>query len=188
MIMENKELAVRMKIRKHKNDSAKLTEIIESATSTDLEKKIASEYLNKATELECTDTCESDTTAADTVATEATSSELTPEEVDRLGDAEKRFDKRQANRKTPSKADKNMRESKRSISASTSNLHESKRENLKESVEVSGLKVDSMVRIGDEEGVVVRIYRSADGKEKCMVKIGDGKPIKKRVTSVELMK
>ena len=45
-----------------------------------------------------------------------------------------------------------------------------------------------MVRIGDEEGVVVRIYRSADGKEKCMVKIGGGKPIKKRVTSVELMK
>lgn len=186
--MENKELAVRMKIRKHKNDSAKLTEIIESATSTDLEKKIASEYLNKATELECTDTCKSDTTAADTIATEATSSELTSEEVDRLGDAEKRFDKRQANRKTPSKADKNMRESKRSISASTSNLHESKRENLEESVEVSGLKVGSMVRIGDEEGIVVRIYRSADGKEKCMVKIGDGKPVKKRVTSVELMK
>lgn len=185
--MENKELAVRMKIRRHKNDSAKLTEIIESATSTDLEKKIASEYLNKVTELGC-DTSKSDTTAADTVATEVTSSELTSEEVDRLSDAEKRFDKRQANRKTPSKADKNMRESKRSTSVSTSNLHESKRENLEESVEVSGLKVGSMVRIGDEEGAVVRIYRSADGKEKCMVKIGGNKPIKKRVTSVELMK
>ena len=35
-------------------------------------------------------------------------------------------------------------------------------------------------------GEIVRLYRSSDGKEKCMVKFGDSKPIKKRVTAVEL--
>ena len=118
---------------------------------------------------------------------ESISSELTPEEVERLDAAEKKFDERQANRKTPSKADKNMREE-RKKTRSSANLHEGKRENLEESTEVPGLKVGSTVKVGDEEGSVIRVYRSTDGKEKCMIKIGDGKPVKKRVTSVELVK
>lgn len=203
--MEQKELAVRMKIRKYKNDSAKLSEVIASETATDLEKKIASEYFAKLNEAEqpevSPEQLEQDSKEAPAQpksrkkvsvgvydVKESVSSELTSAEVERLDAAEQKFDERQANRKTPSKVDKNMRESKKKAVASTSNLHESKRENLEESVEVSGLKVGSVVRIGDEEGSVVRIYRSADGKEKCMVKIGDNKPIKKRVTSVELMK
>lgn len=209
--MEQKELSVRMKIRKHKNDSAKLSEIIASETATDLEKKVASEYLAKLNEIEMPEDSseqpEKDSegdenskaeapaqskgkkkapvVASDTK--ESISSELTPAEVERLDAAEQKFDKRQASRKTPSKGDKNMREE-RKKPHSTTNLHEGKRENLEESTEVSGLKVGSTVRIGDEEGSVIRVYRSTDGKEKCVVKIGNGKPIKKRVTSVELVK
>lgn len=200
--MEQKELSVRMKIRKHKNDSAKLSEIIASETATDLEKKVASEYLAKLNELpeDSAEQPEQDSKEAPAqpkskkkapVETsdvkESVSSELTPAEVERLDAAEQKFDKRQASRKTPSKGDKNMREE-RKKPHSTTNLHEGKRENLEESTEVSGLKVGSTVRIGDEEGSVIRVYRSTDGKEKCMVKIGNGKPIKKRVTSVELVK
>lgn len=209
--MEQKELSVRMKIRKHKNDSAKLSEIIASETATDLEKKVASEYFAKLNEAEQSEVSpeqpekDSEVDAnpkAETpaqskdkkkVSTEASdvkesiSSELTPAEVERLDAAEQKFDKRQANRKTPSKGDKNMREERKKTHSAT-NLHEGKRENLEESTEVSGLKVGSTVRIGDEEGSVIRVYRSTDGKEKCMVKIGDSKPIKKRVTSVELVK
>lgn len=209
--MEQKELSVRMKIRKHKNDSAKLSEIIASETATDLEKKVASEYLAKLNEAEQSEVSpeqpEKDSevdanpkaeapaqskdkkkvSAEASNAKESISSELTPAEVERLDAAEQKFDKRQANRKTPSKGDKNMREERKKTHSAT-NLHEGKRENLEESTEVSGLKVGSTVRIGDEEGSVIRVYRSTDGKEKCMVKIGDGKPIKKRVTSVELVK
>lgn len=209
--MEQKELSVRMKIRKHKNDSAKLSEIIASETATDLEKKVALEYLaklNEAEQLEASPEQPAKDSEVDAnpkaeapaqskgkkkVSTEASdvkesiSSELTPAEVERLDAAEQKFDKRQANRKTPSKGDKNMREERKKTHSAT-NLHEGKRENLEESTEVSGLKVGSTVRIGDEEGSVIRVYRSTDGKEKCMVKIGDGKPIKKRVTSVELVK
>lgn len=209
--MEQKELSVRMKIRKHKNDSAKLSEIIASETATDLEKKVASEYLAKLNEAEQPEVSpeqpEKDLEGDENpkaeapaqskgkkkVSTEVSdvkesiSSELTPAEVERLDAAEQKFDKRQANRKTPSKGDKNMREERKKTHSAT-NLHEGKRENLEESTEVSGLKVGSTVRIGDEEGSVIRVYRSTDGKEKCMVKIGDGKPIKKRVTSVELVK
>lgn len=209
--MEQKELSVRMKIRKHKNDSAKLSEIIASETATDLEKKVASEYLAKLNEAEQSEVSpeqpekDSEVDAnpkaevpaqskdKKKVSTEASdvkesiSSELTPAEVERLDAAEQKFDKRQANRKTPSKGDKNMREERKKTHSAT-NLHEGKRKNLEESTEVSGLKVGSTVRIGDEEGSVIRVYRSTDGKEKCMVKIGDGKPIKKRVTSVELVK
>ena len=39
-----------------------------------------------------------------------------------------------------------------------------------------------------EVGEIVRLYRSSDGKEKCMVKFGDSKPIKKRVTALEFAK
>lgn len=198
--MEQKELSVRMKIRKHKNDADKLSEIITSETSTELEKKVASEYLAKLQEIE-----QSEEEAVDSQAPEEPTlspeeetkptpekeepviSELTPEEVERLDAAEKKFDERQASRKTPSKGDKNMREE-RKKTRPAANLHEGKRENLEESAEVPGLKVGSTVKVGDEEGSVIRVYRSTDGKEKCMVKIGDGKPVKKRVTSVELVK
>lgn len=206
--MEQKELSVRMKIRKFKNDAAKLSEIIESETSTELEKKVASEYLAKLQEIEQPEE-EVEQPEEETVASQAPeeptffseteeekplpkkeepiSAELTPEEVARLDAAEKKFDERQASRKTPSKGDKNMREE-RKQKRSTTNLHEGKRENLEESTEVPGLKVGSTVKVGDEEGSVIRVYRSTDGKEKCMVKIGGGKPVKKRVTSVELVK
>lgn len=200
MIMEQKELSVRMKIRKFKNDAAKLSEIIESEASTELEKKVASEYFAKLQELPQPEQPEAPQASEEPTLfpeeeekksvpkkEEPISSELTPEEVARLDAAEKKFDERQASRKTPSKGDKNMREERKKKS-STANLHEGKRENLEESTEVSGLKVGSTVKVGNEEGSVIRVYRSTDGKEKCMVKIGDGKPVKKRVTSVELVK
>lgn len=198
MIMEQKELSVRMKIRKFKNDVAKLLEIIESETSTELEKKVASEYLAKLQELPQPEQPEAPQASEEPTLfpeeeeksapkkEEPISSELTPEEVARLDAAEKKFDERQASRKTPSKGDKNMREERKK--KSSTNLHEGKRENLEESTEVPGLKVGSTVKVGNEEGSVIRVYRSTDGKEKCMVKIGGGKPVKKRVTSVELVK
>lgn len=197
--MEQKELSVRMKIRKFKSDTVKLSEIIESEVSTELEKKVASEYLAKLQELPQSEQPEAPQAPEETTLfpeeeeksvpkeEEPISSELTPEEVARLDAAEKKFDERQASRKTPSKGDKNMREERKKKS-STANLHEGKRENLEESTEVPGLKVGSTVKVGNEEGSVIRVYRSTDGKEKCMVKIGDGKPVKKRVTSVELVK
>lgn len=197
--MEQKELSVRMKIRKFKNDAAKLSEIIELETSTELEKKVASEYLAKLQELPQSEQPEAQQASEESTLfpqeeeesapkkEEPISSELTPEEVARLDAAEKKFDERQASRKTPSKGDKNMREE-RKKKRSTTNLHEGKRENLEESTEVPGLKVGSTVKVGNEEGSVIRVYRSTDGKEKCMVKIGGGKPVKKRVTSVELVK
>lgn len=197
--MEQKELSVRMKIRKFKNDATKLSEIIESETSTELEKKVASEYLAKLQEAVQPEPSEAPQAPEEPTLfpeeeeklspkkEEPISSELTPEEVERLDAAEKKFEERQANRKTPSKGDKNMREE-RKKTRSTANLHEGKRENLEESTEVPGLKVGSTVKVGDEEGSVIRVYRSTDGKEKCMIKIGDGKPVKKRVTSVELVK
>lgn len=187
--MEQKELSVRMKIRKFKNDTAKLSEIIESEASTELEKKVASEYLAKLQELPQSEQSEAPQASEEPAPKkeESISSELTPEEVARLDAAEKKFGERQASRKTPSKGDKNMREE-RKKKCSTANLHEGKRENLEESTEVPGLKVGSTVKVGNEEGSVIRVYRSTDGKEKCMVKIGGGKPVKKRVTSVELVK
>lgn len=197
--MEQKELSVRMKIRKFKNDAAKLSEIIESEVSTELEKKVASEYLAKLQEPPQSEQPEAQQASEEPTLfpeeeeesapkkEEPISSELTPEEVARLDAAEKKFDERQASRKTPSKGDKNMREE-RKKKRSTTNLHEGKRENLEESTEVPGLKVGSTVKVGNEEGSVIRVYRSTDGKEKCMVKIGGGKPVKKRVTSVELVK
>lgn len=197
--MEQKELSVRMKIRKFKNDAAKLSEIIESETSTELEKKVASEYLAKLQKAEQPGQSEAPQAPEEPTLfpeeeekpapkkEEPISSELTPEEVERLDAAEKKFEERQANRKTPSKGDKNMREE-RKKTRSIANLHEGKRENLEESTEVPGLKVGSTVKVGDEEGSVIRVYRSTDGKEKCMIKIGDDKPVKKRVTSVELVK
>lgn len=110
--------------------------------------------------------------------------QLTDEERTRLEKAEKQFDERQKNRKTASKSDKKMdkTEKKEKVHRDT------KRENLEESEEVPGLKNGSKVTLkGESEvGEIVRLYRSSDGKEKCMVKFGDSKPIKKRVTALEL--
>lgn len=47
-----------------------------------------------------------------------------------------------------------------------------------------GVKVT--LKEGTDVGEIVRLYRSGDGKEKCMVKFGDEKPIKKRVTALKL--
>lgn len=198
--MEQKELSVRMKIRKFKNDADKLSEIIESEAFTELEKKVASEYLAKLQEPPQSEQPEAPQASEEPTLfpeeeeksapkkEEPISSELTPEEVARLDAAEKKFDERQASRKTPSKGDKNMRGERKKKCSTVANLHETTRENLEESTEVPGLKVGSTVKVGDEEGSVIRVYRSTDGKEKCMVKIGGGKPVKKRVTSVELVK
>lgn len=111
---------------------------------------------------------------------------LTDKEEELLSQAEKEFAERQANRKTPSKTDRAMKEQVIREKAQS----ESKRENLTESAEVLGLKVGTEVTIGgetDKVGVITRVYRSGDGKEKCMVKFGDEKPIKKRVTAVTIV-
>lgn len=65
---------------------------------------------------------------------------------------------------------------------------ETKRQNLEESEEIPGMKVGSQVKLKGEDAVgeITRLYKSGDGKEKCMVKFGDDKPIKKRVTALEL--
>lgn len=127
---------------------------------------------------------ETDDTAAPEAETEDTE-ELSPAEKARLAKAEKEFDKRQKNRKTPSKSDKQMAGSEKQDKAP----RETKRKNLEESTEVPGLKVGSKVTLKESEevGEVVRLYQSGDGKEKCMVKFGENKPIKKRVTALELV-
>lgn len=118
--------------------------------------------------------------------TDNSEEQLTDEERTRLEKAEKQFDERQKNRKTASKSDKKMGKAEKK-----EKVHrETKRENLEESEEVPGLKNGSKVTLkGESEvGEIVRLYRSSDGKEKCMVKFGDSKPIKKRVTALEFAK
>ena len=112
--------------------------------------------------------------------------QLTPEEEERLAKAESEYEERQKNRKTPSKSDKSMKEKKSAKADKTP--RETKRQNLEESEEIPGLKVGSKVTLKGEDAVgeITRLYKSGDGKEKCMVKFGDDKPIKKRVTALEL--
>ena len=112
--------------------------------------------------------------------------QLTPEEEERLAKAESEYEERQKNRKTPSKSDKSMKEKKSAKADKTP--RETKRQNLEESEEIPGLKVCSKVTLKGEDAVgeITRLYKSGDGKEKCMVKFGDDKPIKKRVTALEL--
>ena len=113
--------------------------------------------------------------------------QLTPEEKARLAKAEKEFDERQKSRKTPSKSDKAMKPATKEKKEKGA-PRETKRQNLDESKEVPGLKIGSKVTLqdGGEVGEITRVYVSGDGKEKCMVKFGDNKPIKKRVTAVTL--
>lgn len=102
--------------------------------------------------------------------------DLTEAEIVRLEEAEARFQKRQQERRTPPKVDATMR----------TDAPRTTRENLESSKEVEGVVVGGKAKIKgtDDIGTVVRIYIS-DGKEKCMLKIGDAKPIKKRVIALE---
>lgn len=113
---------------------------------------------------------------------------LSEEDAERLEQAEKDFDERQKNRKSNSKKEKPLRKEK--ADKPEKEPRETKRQNLEESVEKPGLKVGSEVTLkgAEEKGVVTRLYVSGDGKEKCMVKFGDEKPIKKRVSALELIK
>ena len=110
---------------------------------------------------------------------------LTPEEEARLEKAEKEFDARQKNRKTPSRVDRKMA---KEHSNKKDEPRQTKRQNIDESEEMPGMKVGVKVILkeGTDVGEIVRLYRSGDGKEKCMVKFGDEKPIKKRVTALKL--
>ena len=212
--MANNALALRMKYRKF--TAEQLNEIIENENSSELEVKVAQEFLDKlggeaeeqpakaapakksapkkedkkvpakkaAPKKE--ETADDDPDPEDGSpeaamkrqnkrnSTYQSEEQLTPEEEERLAKAEAEYEERQKNRKTPSKSDKTPRET--------------KRQNLEESEEIPGLKVGSKVTLKGEDAVgeITRLYKSGDGKEKCMVKFGDDKPIKKRVTALEL--
>ena len=116
---------------------------------------------------------------------ETENDQLTPEEEARLEKAEKEFDARQKNRKTPSRVDRKMA---KEHSNKKDEPRQTKRQNIDESEEMPGMKVGVKVTLkeGTDVGEIVRLYRSGDGKEKCMVKFGDEKPIKKRVTALKL--
>lgn len=212
--MANNALALRMKYRKF--TAEQLNEIIENENSSELEVEVAQEFLDKlggeaeeqpakadpakksapkkedkkvptkkaAPKKE--ETADDDPDPEDGSpeaemkrqnkrnSTYQSEEQLTPEEEERLAKAEAEYEERQKNRKTPSKSDKTPRET--------------KRQNLEESEEIPGLKVGSKVTLKGEDAVgeITRLYKSGDGKEKCMVKFGDDKPIKKRVTALEL--
>lgn len=204
--MANNALALRMKYRKF--TAEQLNDIIENENSSELEVKVAQEFLDKlggeAEEQPAKATPKKEETADDDPDPEDGSPEaamkrqnkrnstyqseeqLTPEEEERLAKAEAEYEERQKNRKTPSKSDKSMKEKKSAKADKTP--RETKRQNLEESEEIPGLKVGSKVTLKGEDAVgeITRLYKSGDGKEKCMVKFGDDKPIKKRVTALEL--
>lgn len=224
--MASNALALRMKYRKF--DAEKLEEIINDENSSELEVKVAQEFLDKlggetAQEEEAPkkapakkvaekktdkkaapkkaakeETADDDPDPEDGSpeaamkrqnkrnSTYQSEEQLTPEEEERLAKAEAEYEERQKNRKTPSKSDKSMKEKKSAKADKTP--RETKRQNLEESEEIPGLKVGSKVILKGEDAVgeITRLYKSGDGKEKCMVKFGDDKPIKKRVTALEL--
>lgn len=199
--MANNALALRMKYKKL--SAEELQAIVNDSKSSETEVKIANEFLakmgvsaeaekpakpKKAVKKAEVEKDESVEAAAKKQVTEFESEEqLTPEEKARLAKAEKEFDERQKNRKTPSKSDKAMKPATKEKKEKGA-PRETKRQNLDESAEVPGLKVGSKVTLqdGGEVGEITRVYVSGDGKEKCMVKFGDNKPIKKRVTAVTL--
>lgn len=210
--MANNALALRMKYRKF--TAEQLNEIIENENSSELEVKVAQEFLDKlggeaeeqpakaapakkaAPKKE--ETADDDPDPEDGSpeaamkrqnkrnSTYQSEEQLTPEEEERLAKAEAEYEERQKNRKTPSKSDKSMKEKKSAKADKTP--RETKRQNLEESEEIPGLKVGSKVTLKGEDAVgeITRLYKSGDGKEKCIVKFGDDKPIKKRVTALEL--
>lgn len=189
----------------YRRKSAEELQAIVNGDYTDLEKKIAQEILDKMQGESAQET--EAQSAPDTTQESASGQEkeqaaeksapkpapakkndkglLSPEEEQRLAEAEEEFDKRQKARKTPSKTDKSMKKA-----AQEKSLRETKRQVLDASNEVPGLKAGSQVRLkgSDDQtvGEVIRLYISSDGKEKCMVKFGDGKPVKKRVTALEI--
>lgn len=189
----------------YRRKSAEELQAIVNGDYTDLEKKIAQEILDKmqgesasATDAQpVPDTTQEaapeqkEEQAAEKPAPKPAPAKkndkglLSPEEEQRLAEAEEEFDKRQKARKTPSKTDKSMKKT-----AQEKSLRETKRQVLDASNEVPGLKAGSQVRLkgSDDQtvGEVIRLYISSDGKEKCMVKFGDGKPVKKRVTALEI--
>lgn len=212
--MANNALALRMKYRKFSKEQ--LEEIVNNEESTELEVKIAQEFLEKMggetkekkeapkkapkkapvkkeEEKESEDEKDGDGSPEAAMKRQnkrnsnyQSEEKLTEEEEARLAAAEKEYDKRQKERKTPSKSDKSMREG--SKAGKSEKSRETKRQNLEESTEVPGLKVGSKVTLKGSStvGEVVRLYQSGDGKEKCMVKFGDDKPVKKRATALEL--
>lgn len=210
--MANNALALRMKYRKFSKEQ--LEEIVNNEESTELEVKIAQEFLEKMggeteekkevpkkapkkapVKKEEEKESEEDGDGSPEAAmkrqnkrnsTYQSEEQLTPEEEARLAEAEAEYEERQKNRKTPSKSDKSMKEKKSAKADKTP--RETKRQNLEESEEIPGLKVGSKVILKGEDAVgeITRLYKSGDGKEKCMVKFGDDKPIKKRVTALEL--
>lgn len=219
--MASNALALRMKYRKF--DAEKLEEIINDENSSELEVKVAQEFLDKlggetAQEEEASKKVpakKADKKAAPKKAAKEEAAEdpdpedgspevatkrqnkrnstyqseeqLTPEEEARLVEAEAEYEERQKNRKTPSKSDKGMKKDKTAKADKTP--RETKRQNLEESEEIPGMKIGSKVKLKGEDAVgeITRLYKSGDGKEKCMVKFGDDKPIKKRVTALELV-
>lgn len=200
MSRNQEELSIRMKYRKK---SAQELQVIIDGDYNDLEKKIASEQLAKITGNSQTpvqtqepepepqpDKAETSTEEPKPVPKKRKNGEplLSPEEEERLSEAEAEFNKRQAARKTPSKS--GMPEKKTKVAKKEEkSLRETKRQTLDASDEVEGLKVGSKVKVdGDEtEYTVTKLYRSSDGKEKCLISAGDGKPMKKRVTSLKLV-
>lgn len=198
MSRNQEELSIRMKYRKK---SAQELQAIIDGDYNDLEKRIASEQLAKITgnpqpptptqEPEPQpDKPETSTEEPKPVPKKRKNGEplLSPEEEERLSEAEAEFNKRQAARKTPSKS--GMPEKKTKVAKKEEkSLRETKRQTLDASDEVEGLKVGSKVKVdGDEtEYTVTKLYRSSDGKEKCLISAGEGKPMKKRVTSLKLV-
>lgn len=203
MAKNPEELRTRMSYRRK---SAEELQAIVNGDYTDLEKKIAQEILDKmqgesAPETDAQPVPDTTQEAAPEQEKEQAAEKpapkpapakkngkglLSPEEEQRLAEAEEEFDKRQKARKTPSKTDKSMKKVTQEKS-----LRETKRQVLDASNEVPGLKAGSRVRLkgSDDQtvGEVIRLYISSDGKEKCMVKFGDGKPVKKRVTALEIV-
>ena len=198
MSRNQEELSIRMKYRKK---SAQELQAIIDGDYNDLEKRIASEQFAKITgnpqpptptqEPEPQpDKPETSTEEPKPVPKKRKNGEplLSPEEEERLSEAEAEFNKRQAARKTPSKS--GMPEKKTKVAKKEEkSLRETKRQTLDASDEVEGLKVGSKVKVdGDEtEYTVTKLYRSSDGKEKCLISAGEGKPMKKRVTSLKLV-
>lgn len=182
----NDENSSEMEVKIAKEMLEKKGESLEEEAPKKPVKKVALKKTEKQPEPEPEEEAEEETDeeAVPEEETEGTE-ELSPAEKARLAKAEKEFDKRQKNRKTPSKSDKQMAGSEKQDKAP----RETKRKNLEESTEVPGLKVGSKVTLKESEevGEVVRLYQSGDGKEKCMVKFGENKPIKKRVTALELV-
>lgn len=176
-------LTVRMKFRNY--DEKKLLTVVNNPDSTEVEVKVATDLLKKKGVDLSEQAAEPIKKSVPKKKQEVVEKDETPEEEARLEKAEKEFDARQKNRKTPSRVDRKMA---KEHSNKKDEPRQTKRQNIDESEEMPGMKVGVKVTLkeGTDVGEIVRLYRSGDGKEKCMVKFGDEKPIKKRVTALKL--